>query len=217
MKSSSEIKIQKYENGHLDGVVALHEDCFTKKDNFAMCLGEAFLYSTYKFFIKDEKCFGFVAICNGRIVGVLLGRLDYYTTELNKYRLMAAFRGLIFHPTLLVNKRLIQQAMKNIIRQVCRRKYEKKAELSPSHLEGKTATLASFCIHPEYRKLNIGEQLLALAEEFCRKKNMKYLRTGVQRNNVASRFAFRSRGYIVDQVLSQENDLLYYLPLSCES
>lgn len=205
--------MQRYEKGHLNEVVALHETCFTKRDNFAMCLGHDVIYRTYQFFLDDSKSFGFVAICGGQVVGVLVGRLDYYTSALNKYRVGAAIRGMIYNPSLMFSRRVMFKVANTVIQGISRKDYKKQLESAPSHQEGRTATLASLCVHPDYRKFKIGEGLLSRVEECCRQNNMRYLRAGMQRSNVASRFTYRSRGYIEDEVLSGDDDLFYYLPL----
>jgi ribosomal protein S18 acetylase RimI-like enzyme len=213
MKTEAEVIIQNFENGHLENVVTLHETCFAKKNNFTMCFGHAFVCKTYQFFLNDEKAFGFVAICNGQIVGVLLGRLDYHVSALNAYRFSAGVKGLICNPTLLFSKRVISQGVKILIRQFFHKDSRKKLKPAPSHQDGRTATVASVCVHPDYRNLKIGGKLLAHAEELCRQNHMVYLRAGIQDSNVASRSTFHSRGYIEDEILRSGNDLFYYLPL----
>ncbi len=217
MEQRREIEIRNYERDQLESVVTLHETCFTKNDNFAMCFGHAFVCKTYQFFLSDKKTFGFVALCEGQVVGVLLGRLDYYTSALNAYRFHAAVKGLIHNPILLFNKRVMSKCIQIIRGKFFHRIYKKQLESAPSHQEGRTATLATFCIHPDFRDLRIGDKLLFHAEEVCRRNKMQFLRTGIQRENIASRFTFRSRGYIEDQVLSGDRDLLYYLPLNDNS
>lgn len=214
MELTTEVHILNYEKAHLDDVVILHETCFTKQNNFSLCFGRAFVYRTYQFFLNDEKSFGFVAICDGQVVGVLLGRLDYYTAALNAYRFNAAVKGLIRNPILLFRTRVISQAVNMVTQKIFHLVDKEKLKSAPSHQDGKTATLGSICIHPNYRNRKFGIILLTHAEDFCRKNHMQYLRAGIQRSNIASLRTFRSRGYIEDEVLSRGNDLLYYLPLN---
>lgn len=197
-------------------VVELHSRCFTVEDNFAMRLGQEFLYATYRFFLDDPKAFGFVAKRNTELCGVLVGRLDYYTSALNRYRIIHGLKAVIRHPSVIIDRQLLRKTFKGIYANVFQAKADRKLVLAPSHEDGKTATLASFFVHPDSSKLKIGDSLLSTAEKFCREQGMLKLRTGVRRTNVASRFSFRSRGYIEDDVLSTDSDLLYYLPLQAE-
>lgn len=206
------IRIEPFTYPDLEHVVRLHTACFTVEDNFAMRLGPQFLSATYEFFLKDPKSFGFVAKCDAEVIGVQVGRLDYYTKALNRFRMVQAFKAYVGNPSLIMNKQLFQQVVKVFSAEVLWVKATKKIELAPSHEKGKTATLASLCVHPNYRALKVASLLISTAEELCRKKGMRKVRTGVRRTNVASRFIFRSRGYIEDKVLSTD-DVLYYLPL----
>jgi ribosomal protein S18 acetylase RimI-like enzyme len=210
--SNANLVIEPFTMADLGKVVQLHMISFTLKENFSSRLGVPFVNATYDFFVRDSKSFGFIAKYEEQVIGVLVGRLDYYTAALNRYRLRAALKALAIRPALVLDQQLIRSVFK-AVSLVLGRKQGIKVERAPSHAPGRTATLASLCVHPDYRKFHVTDLLLSSAEELCRQKDMRFIRAGVRRSNIASRFTYRRRGYFEDTCLSAEDVLIYYLPI----
>ncbi len=209
------VVIQEFAPEHLDAVVQLHQECFSAETNFAIRLGPRFLRATYKFFLTDSLAFGFVATVAGVPAGFILGRLDYYTLALNRYRRGAYLRALVRHPSVLFSWRFFKRSFR-VLLALLRNRWigHQNLERAPSHTQGKTATLASLGSLPEYAHYRVSDHLVAAAEQYCRDKGMARLRTGVRPDNVPSRFLFRNRAYLQDDVLSSSESLFYYLPLT---
>lgn len=213
IRSTAELKFELFTYADLASVVKLHMMCFTAQENFAMRLGSKFLFATYEFFLQDSKAFGFVAKRNEELCAVLVGRLDYFTRDLNSYRMNQGLQAIVLQPAVIIDQQLLKITFKGFFSKIFQAMADRKLKFAPSHDAGKTATLASLCVHPDYRTLNLSSKLLSRAEDLCREKGMRKLRSGIRRNNLPSRFLFGSRGYIVDTVMSSDDDLLYFLPL----
>jgi ribosomal protein S18 acetylase RimI-like enzyme len=184
---------------------------FTPKDNFAMRLGRKFVEATYRFFLEDSKCFGLVATTeHAEVIGVLVGRIGHYTRALNVYRFFEGVKAIAARPSVAFDASLIGTVLKALgAGPVVTKSGRKKNAVALTNDGRPMGSLASLCTHPSYRELGITDQLLSSAEELCRLRGAHVIRTGVRRTNVASRFAFRRRGYIEDPILSGDKSLIY--------
>jgi ribosomal protein S18 acetylase RimI-like enzyme len=205
------IALRPFCDADLQAVVNLHMLVFTVKENFAMRLGRRFVEATYRFFLEDSKCFGFVVRTeHAEVVGVLVGRLGYYTRSLNRYRFFEGLKAFVGRPSIVFDRSLVRTALRAVAGGAVVTKSRRQQSVTAwSHDSRPIASLASLCTHPTYRELGITDQLLSSAEELCSLRGAHAIRTGVRRTNVASRFAFRRRGYIEDPVLSTEESLIY--------
>jgi ribosomal protein S18 acetylase RimI-like enzyme len=210
---SHTIKIRPFQLSDLEEITILHQQCFAPDENYSVRLGRGFLHTTYRFFLVDAKSFGFVAECEGKLVGFITGRLDYYTRELNRYRKYAALLAFITHLRFLLDKRLISYSFKVAGNYFLRSRTHQTQEVFPSATDDKIATLASLGVHPEYIHLRISNHLLSAAEEFCRRNGMLSLRAGIRRANIPARFSYRRRGYVENRALSTNDTLFYFLSL----
>jgi GNAT superfamily N-acetyltransferase len=211
---SNTVMIRELQISDLEEVIALHVRCFHADENESPHFGHGFIRSTYKFFLTDAISFGFVAIYDGKVVGSIVGRLGYYTRALNRYRMPGALWAMLTHPRLLFDSKLIRGSLKALYDQLIRTAKKQRVEPISPHLNGKVASLALLFVDPQYGKLRVSDLLLSEAEEFCRQKGMLYLRAGVLRGNIKSRFLHRKRGYVEDTVLSTHETLFYSLNLS---
>ena len=76
--------------------------------------------------------------------------------------------------------------------------------------------MSSICVHPDYRRMKVGDQLLAIAEEHCRSQGMRYMRAGARHRNRASHKLFLSRGYKQYGISLPGEDVRFYLPMGEE-
>ncbi len=210
------VMIQELGPEHLKAVVQLHQECFAPETNFSTRLGPRFLRASYNFFVKDPKAFGFVALYEGKTVGFICGRLDFFVGALNRYRAPVAALALLGRPRLLFamdfRKRLVQ-AVKTF---TARRKTEERKSTNATR-EGPTATLASLGALPDYAHLRVSDRLLSTAESLCRKQQMHFVRASVRRANISSRFLYRKRGYVEDPGTSTDDGVFCYLSLEDEA
>ena len=216
MSWHGEITIRNFNSTHLSGVVELHKLCFTKENNLSMRLGDRFIRKTYDFFYLDDISFGFVAMADDKIVGVITGRLDYYVDALNKYRKMDLVIGAITHPKVLFNAETLKAGL-NIFSSLISGKTRhslQPLDQAPSHVEGGTATLASIAVHPDFTKNKVSDQLIDASVKYVSQKKKQILRCGISRDNMASRFIFTKKGFVEDKVLSTESDMYYYKKLT---
>ncbi len=206
------IYLKPIEESLIPNMVTLHLNCFTKEKNYSMHLGKSFLTTTYRFFCVDKKSFGFVAFSGEKPIGLITGRLDYYVDAVNQYRKWALLKGLLLHPFVFINPSIMRRIYRFALRKIKPKKINQLIS-PPSHAEGKTATLASLCVLPEYTKLKVTDLLIGESEKYARMNQMEILRTGIANDNLKSRFAFKIRGYLEDKVLSGPEGLFYYLIL----
>jgi Acetyltransferase (GNAT) family len=210
------VMIRQFQMSDFEEVIALHKRCFNADENESPLFGHGFICSTYKFFLTDAISFGFVAIYDRKVVGTIIGRLDYYTRALNYYRMPAALWAMLTHPRLLFDSKLIRGSFKAAYDQLIRTAKKQGVEPMPPDLNGKVASLALLTVDPQHGKLRVSDLLLSVAEEFCRQKGMLCLRAGVLRSNIKSRFLHRKRGYVEDTALSTHDTCFYQLNLSNE-
>lgn len=207
-----EIIIADFNPTHLQGVVELHKKCFREEDNMSMRLGDRFIEKTYDFFYLDPISFGYVALTDDQVVGVITGRLDYYVDALNKYRKIYMVIGAITHPGVFFNSNTLKAGM-NILKALLSGKSHHTAqplEQAPSHVPGGTATLASIAVHPDFTKHKVSDKLIDASVAYVTKKNKHILRCGITRSNMNSRFIFSKKGFVEDKVLSNNDDMYYY-------
>ncbi|MFQ5351605.1 MAG: GNAT family N-acetyltransferase [Candidatus Binatia bacterium] len=210
---AEEITITPFLEEHLDAIVDLHVRSFDPGLNYALILGKPFVRATYRFFLEDQKSFGFVAWCGGRAVGLAVGRLGYYTNSLNRYRMSAAFAAVLVRPWLVANPRMLKKAVSGLLERLRRSGAARSLEGAPSHSDGRTATQASICVDPDFTRRQIGSRLLEVFEEYCRAHDMSFLRAGIEPGNEPIRRTYTSRGFVKDEVVSNEAVLYYYLRL----
>ena len=206
------VVIQEFEPEHLDGVVRLHHECFSVDINLSMRLGPKFLRATYKFFLDDPKSFGFVAFCQDKMVGFVCGRLGLFAGALNRYRAPVGALALLGRPWILFEVDFRKRLMQAVAKFTARKKAVQDADATPKR-DGPTATLASLGVHPDYVHLRLSDRLLAAAESFCKSEQMQFVRAGVWRSNISSRFLYRRRGYTEDPGKTKGEALFYYLSL----
>lgn len=204
------VVIQVFEPEHLDAVVQLHQESFAYDTNFSMQLGPRFLRATYSFFLEDPKAFGFVALYQEKVVGFLCGRLDYYSSALDKYRAPAAMLALLRRPWLLFEEDFRGKLQKSVSILIAGSKSKKDKS---TKREAATATLASLGVDPDYAHLRVSDSLLAAAESLCMKNRMRFVRASVQRSNISSRFLYRRRAYTEELGKTTEDGVYYYLSL----
>jgi len=211
---SDAVTIRPVEVTDLIEIVALHEHCFLGEDNYSRRLGRGVLRATYCFFLTDSKSFGYVAECDGQLVGYIVGRLDYFFDELNRYRIPAIIRAWIERPWCLFDKRLINRGVNAIRTRLTGRVEQASNQSAPCDGDNTTATLAYLAVKPDYTRLRIADRFLSEAEGLCRRTGMLRLRTDINPSNVLSRFLYRRRGYEEDKSLRTTEDCIYYLYLS---
>ena len=214
-----EVKVRPLSKADLHAMVQLHMNVYQEEYNISKSLGYNFVRATYTFFLTDRKSYGFGAFINGTLVGYVLGRLDYFSDDLNRYprRIFALACALIRRPWLLANNRVreyILDAIARVFARVCkRRKLDQSLEDAPSHSPGKTATIASTCVDHAVRIPHVSHSLLETAEKFCRDNGMRFLRASMLAGNVPCRFLHTLRKYAVDEVLSDEESVYYFICL----
>src|SRR5262245_2810141 len=213
---SSEVRIERLAPAHLDGVVTLHHKCFAPQIDPVQKMGRRFVRKTFHFFLDDPISFGFVATHEGTIIGYVVGRLGLWGPALDRYRMGAAIYAFLTHPWLLFESHFSHR-LGNAIRKPFRRRggQPKQSSTQPAAVashEG-LATLAIIGVDADFSSARASEHLLTHAEEFCRQRGMLYLRAGVQRSNIQSRFLYRRRGYTESAASAQSQSLLYHLAL----
>lgn len=206
--------IRTFQSSDLEDVITLHENCFNSDENYALRMGRDFLRVTYQFFLGDDKSFGFVAFHDGKLVGFIVGRLDYFVQDLGRYQMSTGLWTFLKRPWLLIDKHLIRHSLKRFPKYLFNTGMNYTPPSSQFQTDGKISTLASLGIDQTVTNLRISDRLLDAAEEFCCQKGRTYLRAGVFPTNVASRFLYRSRGYIEEKSLRNETSVFYYLNLS---
>ena len=210
------VLIREFGPEHLDAVVALHQQCFSADTSLSTRLGARFLRTTYTFFLRDSKAFGFVALREGNPVGFLCGRLDFFVGALNRYRAPVAALALLGRPRLLFEMAFRKGLVKAVTSFTARRKTEERKSTSVRR-EGAMATLASLGVLPDYAHLHVSDKLLSTAESLSRKNQMRFVRACVRRANLSSRFLYRKRGYVEDPGKPADDELFYYLSLADEA
>tara|TARA_Y100001958_G_scaffold160115_1_gene166509 strand:+ start:6922 stop:7575 length:654 start_codon:yes stop_codon:yes gene_type:complete len=204
-----DIKVVKLNRSSINEIVELHCAVFDEKENNAKLIGGNFIKKTYEFFIDDDQSFSFGAYLNNKLVGIIFGRLTYYISDLNKYtpRRIAFIDSYIKSIT---NFKKFFQITSLLIKKTIKKNNTINMVNAPSHIEGKTATLASFGVLDSKYSSKIADRLLSVAKNFCIKKNKKILRAGVKSNNIKSRFFYKKRGFEEDKILSDSENILYY-------
>ncbi|NQU23143.1 MAG: hypothetical protein HQ567_17840 [Candidatus Nealsonbacteria bacterium] len=201
----------------LHAMVEVHMTGYREEFNLSKALGRGFIRATYTFFLTDRKSFGFGVFVNDRLAGYVLGRLDYFSDDLNRYwpRIFALARALICRPTLLADARVRKQLFGSVGR-VCAKAFrcnkpEPSLENAPSHAPGKTATISSTCVDHTLRVPHASHYLLEAAENLCRENGMQFLRASIHVGNTPCRFLHTLRKYAVDEVLTDEESVYYYI------
>lgn len=212
--TSQSVKVRAFQSSDLEDVVTLHEKCFKPDENFSLRMGREFLRLTYQFFLNDEKSFGLVAFHEGKLVGFVVGRLDYFLRDLGRYRMSAGLWTFLKRPWVLFDKQLLRRSLKLIPNYLFNTGLNNTPSSSPFRTDGKISTLASLGIAPTITKLRISDRLLDAAEEYCGHMGRTYLRAGVFPTNIEARFMHRRRGYVEEKALRNKTAVFYYLNLS---
>lgn len=212
-KTSQSVTIRALQSSDLEDVITLHENCFKSDENYSVRMGREFLRLTYQFFLDDERSFGFVAHHDGKLVGFIVGRLDYFLRDLGRYRLKVGLWTFLKHPSLFVDKELIRRCLKLVPNYLFNTGMNNTPTSSQFQTDGKISTLASLGIDHTLPKLRISDHLLNAAEEYCCQMGRTYLRAGVFPSNVESRFLYRRRGYVEEKSMRSDTSVFYYLGL----
>ena len=80
---------------------------------------------------------------------------------------------------------------------------------APSHIDDRTSTLALLGVLDNSESSIIAECLLSKVEQFCLMNKKDVLRVGVASENIKSRFFYRKRGYIIDEILGENSGTIF--------
>ena len=206
-KKESIFYVDKIKKTFLNDYVAFHKNSFKEENNLSILVGDEFLKKTYMFFLKDPLSFGYVAIKNGNIIGMISGRLDYYSEDLNKYwpRRISFLKWIVLNPLSIIRFNKLRSRLFLISKNIILKFFlsNKNNMTAPSHIDNGTATLASLSVLNNSKSSIVAESLVSKAEEFCKINKKKIIRTGVSNDNIKARFFYRKRGYVIDEVLGE--------------
>lgn len=196
----SEVSIVTATEEHLDDIVALHMESFPPDRNIVTAMGPAAVRRTYRWFMRHPGAVLFVALDEGRLVGLNAIAARAYARRLSVWVLPWAIAGTLRHPGLLFSKVLHRRAARLFPRS--------RPPLPPG------ARGAYIAVAFDARNRGIGGALKRAQIDWARDQGAERLIAGVHRDNLASRRIQERAGYVEVPELRRGDMLTYVLPVT---
>lgn len=181
-------------------------EAYKDRINFSQLLGVEFVNKTYKWFCETSGTFGFIAFVNDNPAGFIVGAEFIPHRKLNLYRLNTGIIQIIKSLKLLISKNMIREVINRIKRHT-------KANINNNSIlykYGEFIYYYSLATLPQYSQLRIADLLLEKCEIYARDKKKKVVIGNIGASNISSLMCHRLRNYIVDDSLSNEEEIILY-------
>jgi len=179
-------------------------------DSITSKLGKRYLKKIFEMFIISPHNFVFYIEENKKCVGYCSGSMDTLeitalgsTSSMVHYAFWEGSRSLMLKPWLIFNKSIIKQfpfIMRKIFERVKKIFCGKYYVIDKINNSIKTVWIVDIGVHPEYRRLGIGSELLVEFDN--RVKNFGILRGGlsVDKSNLGAIKTYKKHGWEITQV-----------------
>ena len=173
----------------LEAVCTVHLDAF--KGSMNTRLGRAYVRSFLRWFVEAPEAAAFVATYGGAIAGYAVGAPDGYQRDLNRTVVVSALAGMLAHPWVLVDPRVLRTSFARV-RSLVGLKPAGSTLTLPS---GPRMSLVGIGVASTARGLGLGTLLIRAIEDAARAAGMRAVTLTVYRDNIAAIHAYKRAGW----------------------
>ena len=162
----------------LEEVFDLHTEAFF--DHAIIQLGKSYNKKFIKYFINDEKAVSLVATYQNKIIGYVIGAPNGYQIGLNKKLKFLKYMSVILKPNIWFNRNVLLAIKRTLL---------SKNIGKPKNQDDKYFSLVGIGVKSEFRRKNIGAELVKNFELEVKTAGWEKLKLSVhENNNNAQRF-----------------------------
>lgn len=180
-----EIIYEKIQNKHIIPIIEVHKASFSY--SFSTLMGNDFLKKMYLYPLINVNTFGFVALKNGEVVGVVLGTDDPANHRKRFFSdnfyicAKSTLISFIKKPSL-IKVSLKKKNLFNDVKKSLFSRGQKDKVISVGD-KNKKSTLLSICVSPESRGTNIATQLVEVFTNESKRRKCEFATLSVQTQN----------------------------------
>jgi ribosomal protein S18 acetylase RimI-like enzyme len=174
----------------VESLVEIHMKAFSGYSNTK--IGKSYVKSFLNWFINDPSAITITAVYDGDITGYVVGAPVGYQTKMNKDLMGVVIIGIISHPWVIFNKKILSIAFSRL--KVLFNKKSDVTDKSPS-TNGNVISLVGIAVSPEYAGLKIGSSLMKKFEEIAHNKKFNSMRLSVYNDNEAALKLYHKSGW----------------------
>ena len=210
-KSLASVTIRLMRRDDIPDVIILHRQAFG--GSLGAGLGQIYLTTFFEWFLTYDQAVYLVADQNNVICGYILGASHGYGHKLNRAIFWQGIVGILRHPNIIFHPNFKGQFFSRV--QQLLPPWKKNTLLEEAQLEDeKVFSLVGIGVHPEMRRMGIGEQLLEKFYTSINKDNFDRIRLTVYPDNLkARRFYEKNDWYLGSNKVVQNKTIVYYFNL----
>ncbi len=196
-------RVYRSSQSDLDAITACHRLCF--KDSLSVKLGAAYTKKSLAWFLAaDNRFLLHTTAANNETTGYVGGFISQYEGDgsasgMLQYALREAFKGVITHPWLLLNKELIKYYPLIIKNVTGKFKRPVNTTTPPPPKKILTTGLVIIGVSPSHRGSGIFESLIHAFEEEATARAIATISLSVKKTNTRALAAYKKAGFYISK------------------